>query len=612
MPVKCRVAAGTETCADGSDVATALPFVGQRLTPMDGSGGLRRQLAPRAWHACCFLRKIRLYEARESGMGIADTLQGGMSGDAASKVTEASEFLRRVCIANSHVGVYSIQHPVAAGAIQSAFAWVADVLGRTNATIDINLADDGSVFVRDLPVESRNPLVAQFVRKLNDMHANTLVFAPGLTRGEFDAFFRVLAMRPADVAAQGGVAAILVAQHVTHITMSRASYVMVNEDQRVVSRSDQVVSTDLPEGAANEDLLRYVVSHVIAESHDKEWFLTRLKNNPEEAARTIAETMERALTATDDRGSDQERMDALLQNIRLVAGALMDDSGTVREGHEDLEEAILALETEIRARSQHMTSAGESARFIRELLGVVSSYSDEVKAYRIKREFLKDEASLKKTEKLLRGFTSRGAKPEDMLQRLKGHLIRYGLKEDDVTAMIEGLKTRERPKRKKTFDQALQDGINQRVRKLAGAGEHEEVVNELTTFFENKLREKDQDFKAERDGFAAAAGRVDTVLDEVQIGVMVWDASGAVEHTNAMCRRILGIKEVAGLQLRPELIEDLKTEVFPLQPEAIEALLQVDLTPLEFRLLSSVYTIVRSADGQPVGAILAAPNRPTA
>jgi len=523
-----------------------------------------------------------------------------------SAIEEVSELLQLMCVADNNIGVFGLEHKLCQGAIQSAHAWLTRMVERKASPVSISVVGDKLVF-DDLPVEMRNPQVARFFRKLTAVNATNLRFLPGVTLEEYTGFHETLKLTPEEVERMGGVAHLWEQAGVTHVIAGRSAYVMVDEDQRVVDKDARVV-----EGEREEDVdgsvLQHALDEALQQAKGKSWFMDKLRSDPREAARLIARGVENAAHhETDEEGGEEHAITALVESIRQVGANLIDeDTGKILNGRDDLKNSVLELEQEIRSRSARLMSTGASRKFIGEILDVVTAYSDQVKAERLAEQFLRDESSLKKTEKLLRQFASKSDPMEHLLKRLRTLVIQHGLKEEDVEALVE--KATQKPARrtrKKSFDQALHDGISQRVRQvdLGDDDRRQEVTGRLTTFFENKLREKEKEHGREKRVLKQAVGRRDRVIEQVvDSAIVLLDPAGAVEYASPKAAK--SWPSVLRQPFRSELVEELKLCSFPLSQEESVRVRNGNWDDGECAILLAVSSVVQDADGNPFALLV--------
>ncbi len=526
-----------------------------------------------------------------------------------SRIEEASELLRLLCIADSNISVYSLSHPLATQSIQKAYEWLLSMIERRKRAVDINMTEDTLLF-EGLRVEARNPRVARFSKKLIKIHANDLKFKPGIELHELTEFYNILTLKEEDIAQSGGIKKLLQSIEITHIAVSESKFVLVEDDERVVSRNAHVVEgpkgEKLNSGDEDKDseIATYLLSQIRSQSVNHEWILNEMKNHPKKIVPLTIKAIEQAIKNPDSIKNEKETIESLISNIKTVGESLMDerdsDQGELEsDGHEKLKEEILAMEAEIKARSNSLMSSEASGKFVNELLGVVQAYARQIKSNRIYDEFLKGETSMKKTESMLHTITSKTDLSEEMKTRLREHMDDEGLSEADV---LEAVKRPKPKKRKKTFDQALHDGIEQRVSKLAGDSEKgKEAADKLTTFFSNKLTEKEKVHRKEVRKLKTTVSRHDLFLDTMDHGVLIWDSKGNVEYIDERAKTILGLKENA--QIKPEMLLQVGQMIFPVEL-TVEMINEGKWDKKEIIFLTSIQTLILDANKNPTGILL--------
>jgi hypothetical protein len=515
----------------------------------------------------------------------------------ASTVHEVVELIRLLCVADNNLSVFTLEHPLTRGAITAAYEWLKAIIARRKAAVTLSLAPDRFLF-EQIPLELRNPQVARLFRKMNALHVNSIRFHPGLTREHLEGFHEILAMSAEDVASYGGVAAILTKARINTITLSGASYVMVDEDQKVVSRNARVLDEQLSAAEADEAMLRDLLKQVMSRAGGRDWMLTKFKNDPRRMSELILGGMEKALAETET-PDQQETIHSLVDNVKLIAQSLTDPaSGEIKEGETELKDALLELESEIRNRSQKLMTTGSSVKFVNELLNVVTSYADQVKSQRISDEFLKDEASLKKTERLLRSLTAKHESAPDMVQRLKSMMQKRGMKEPDIARLADTAAKVSQPRIRKPFDKALEDGIAQRLHGLGDTSQQRETMGKLVAFVDGKLREKEREFRTKERVLNESIDRRDDFIDGItSCGVVIWDEEGRVEHINSRAASATGLEK--GTQLSAETRNLIVSRDG--RPDAAST--PAGSTPQD-KLPGLVIAVVRNSRGLAVGALL--------
>ncbi len=417
---------------------------------------------------------------------------------------EISDLVRHLGVALSNVETFSADHPVAKKRVATAYEYLASLLHRYNTPLVITVADKRILFDRT-PLEDRSPVVAKFAARLEENRANHLTFDPGLTAAEFETFYRVLGKGTKSMAAQGGLVTLLAAERVPHVHVRRLDFVMVDKDQKVVSKTALVVEPPAGKNsAADIAVIQQVLQKVLDHTTEQSWLLHEMKKNPRRAAdlfvggiNLVVSRMETGMTGQ-SAGSE-----ALLKSIQILGNALVTEgSSTPPEDQEDLEKFIIVLEKEVRQCSGPLISSKVAAGLLTEIIEVVTSYADRVRAHKIADEFLQGEKNLKKVKRLLRELTPATESIENFVSRSRKHLLQRGLTEDDLTRLEEAIKTEHKPKpRAKPRQRSIEDiarGIMERLQDLnLEAALLQEIVTRLSKFVEDRAREKAGEIRLE-------------------------------------------------------------------------------------------------------------------
>ena len=520
-----------------------------------------------------------------------------------SRVREIAELVKRLCLALTNVEMFSADHPLARKGIASAYDWLAELLRNRGEAVVISVSAK-QIVLDGLPLEDRNPLVGKLAARLTDFHVNNLSFEPAITPDELQELFRVFGRGPKHVDEHGGVAALLTGAGVQHVRSRAISYRMVTEEERVVGRDARVESG----AGTNADMVRYMVEKVLERAEDQQWLMTEIKNNPQQMAGRIAEGIELAISRAEaGLAGEEDSIAALLQNVRMVAGSLLDETtGEVKDGQGDLEKALLNLEQEIRVRSSRLMSSKVASGFVNEILALVTSYSDRVRAKQISDEFLRGERSLKRAEQLLKEMAPKHENVSAFLVRVREHLVKCGMSGPEAASLLDRTKQREerrssRPERK-PYAQAVREGVAKRLKDLPlDAGKMEEVTGSLSAFIEERAREKVSAIRAETQALRASQVRRTEALNSIALGVVIWNETGETEFTNA------GAVESLGMPNAPRLSQPLKELLISRTFPCRETPGDPDLARLsadERKLLLAVFRTVRGADGALTGVIL--------
>ena len=518
-----------------------------------------------------------------------------------SPVERIAELVRRLCISLSNVTMYAPDHPVARKSIDEAYRQLRLVIESKNKPIIISSAE-GRILFEGLPIEEANPLVARLARFMDELHVSNIQFAPEITAEEFHAFHRILAEGTGSINERGGLSECLRKAGISHITTPTASYVLITEDEKVVSRKAKVVEGEkIAEDEAEEELARYMVQQVLRQAREKKWMLEEIKNRPQKVAQRILDGIELA-TSRAELGKDAgDSIDILMQNIRMIGEAIAEESGGEEAPAEDVEAAVITLEKELRSRSQQLMSSKVAAGFINEILGIVTSLGDQIRARRVTSEIIKGQTGLKAAEKLLRKMASDDSRREQLLAAVRDAAIKQGLGEKDLNQLISRIKKQRRPSRqaprRKTFDQALADGIRQRLKKLSiGDEQLTPAVESLATFLQNRMQEREK-------MWASIVAGIGAILESSGVPAVVWDYDGRLRLVTAAARNILG---TSSGRVSPEFMTvagDLQPPLSDLPQHPGDK----EWSSLETALLRAAASLIKAPKGAVVGLLLRPP-----
>ena len=522
-----------------------------------------------------------------------------------TRTAEVSEFIRELCVAYANIGIYSTEHPLSLKAIQQAYECLSDLLRRRRAPVGLALTEEGMVF-EGFAVEARNPNVARLISRLTKLKVQSLRFIPGLTEKEFTRFLTVFAAA-GDTGEGSSLSAALSQRKVTHITTREATYVLVTGGERVVSRRAKIAPGEhLSRLEADQQIATDVAKELLKKRRSREWLVGRAKSNPAEVASALAEAMEDVVSRPDDASGNEDTIENIIGNIRHLGDALIEEEGGGEaETDEGLKEAVMMIENEIKTRSSHLMSGQESRRVINEILGIVATFTDQLKSMRVTEEFVKDEATLRSAEALLRHQAKRqngaGQAPPGLRRKVLNRLT------TDVERQTSGSGKSAKPGGSAMFEENLRAGLAERIDQLGIFGpERERTVDRLKEFVSDTVKTREKKYRTQLNRFAVGIRKRERVIDSVgDQGIVIWESTGQVEYMNETARRILGV--TLPLKLDRAIMTELRHSQFPLPPMTSVEAGQRKWNLLQYRFLTSLTHLVCEADGTPVAALLAPP-----
>ncbi len=535
--------------------------------------------------------------------------QAKQDGSTSSKVQDIVEFVKRLCMALTNVEMFSADHPLARKSIDASFEWLAGMIKRRDEPVVLTIAGK-NVVIDGMPLEDKNPLVNKLAKKFEDVHVSNLFFEKDVTSDEYVEFFRIIGKGPRYVDEHGGLPKLMSESKIARIRLRDISYVMVTGDEKVVSKDARVVDANAAVISADSEIARYMVGKVLQRAEEQKWLLDEMKNNPQKMADLIVDGIELASSRAEMGVQDEDgSIEALMNNIRLIGQGLVDEkTGDVKEGEGDLEKALVNLETEVRLRSSKLMSSKVAAGFINEIMGVVTTYADRVRAKQVSDEFLKGETSLRKTEELLRKFAPKKEPVDKFLQQVKERLARKGATEDEINKLIDGMegdKQKSAPKKpakpRKSYSQAVSDGVSKRLKDLnLDEAKSQAVAESMSSFIEERAREKAGEMKAEAEVLRVAVKRKNSILDVISDGVISWGKDGKVDFINQSAKNAL---KSEGPELKDALKKRLKEWKFPME-DVPDLTKENDLSEADMKFLLVVARVAKDADGEVAGVTL--------
>ena len=331
-----------------------------------------------------------------------------------------------------------------------------------------------------------------------------------------------------------------------------------------------------------------------------------MKKNPKRAAdlfmesiNLVASKMEAGMTGQ-NAGSEM-----LLKSIQILGDALVTgDASTPPEDLEDLEKFIMVLEKEVGKCSARFISSNVASGLLTEIIGVVTSYTDQVRARKIADEFVRGGKSTEKVGRLVQNLTPAAESTVIFLSRIRNHLLQLGLTEADL-ARLEGAikiesKPKPRPKPRKRSSEAIAQGIADRLHDLnLEPALLEEIIARLCRFIEDRAHEKAGEVRLDVEKLRGRVARCENVLRNLPEGVVLWNAEGKVEFLSNAAAQALGSE--TGVDLSATLKACLREWSFPLTGTAPPT---ADLSDAEMKLLRSVSVVLGSEAGDVYGVLL--------
>jgi type IV pilus assembly protein PilB len=164
-----------------------------------------------------------------------------------NRIESALDAISQVQFAIKSIGVYPEDHPSTASIIHNSYQAVVNQL-NSKSVFTVG-ADGGKLLVDDVPIESRNPVFANFALDLDKRDIGSISFHRGLSWRDYLMFIKAMIQKPASQSKTGDVASLLKSNGISKIQLNKIRYQKVSGDGAVKEGfNDHAVSTGSTDG----------------------------------------------------------------------------------------------------------------------------------------------------------------------------------------------------------------------------------------------------------------------------------------------------------------------------------------------------------------------------
>jgi len=478
------------------------------------------------------------------------------------EVERIREVVKQICICRSNLILYSFKHAVAQKELSQTHRILTRILeDRESIGLDIFKT---TLLFEGLPIEERNPMVGRLTRDFRKLHVRGITFHRGLTLKEVAILFKLLTLKGEELKEYGGVKELLKQGGVEHIGVNQTRYILLQEDQKVVSKSAHVAEGFHPGGEAVErELLHQLWEALLRRKVDRDWLLEEIRTDPAQVAGQIVALLKHYddLEMLEHQEQRQEALDALMASVKTLGTRLAEreSGGEEDEEQETVAQSLLVLEHELKARSAGLKTSKAAARFIQEITNTVTAFIDNMQAGQIAKEYLKDEKGLERTEQLLRKVIKRDP-TEKIMPRLQKLMMEKGLTEKDFTSILERLSprapspARKKKKRRPRAPRPIQEKLEKALAKrLESAEDKEKAISYLAGLYNRTVKAEVKEISEEKERLAAVLQQIDKVVSRAGLGLVIIDEEGAPVLSTDLARKELG--DALGDRLEDDLSE---------------------------------------------------------
>lgn len=338
------------------------------------------------------------------------------------------DFLRLFGHAVNTAVFYGIRHKLPQQALTEAAAVLASVTAQ-RGDFTLGLADRALIFDGQ-PVDTRNALIAALTRKLVQLEAQSLTFAPDTSLEELTFLAEVLALPVEEAAAYGGFAACLAQAGLPHVRVEAASYQKVGEGDLLL-RKDNVLETLASAAAGGEAnaTIQQIVAFLKGDTGSDGQSPEKVEQDSALNAARLADLIFRAVevraqpTAVD---TAESLVDMVLGSLRRHVDELMvEPAAHTRQGRKNLTKTLLLLEKEVLER---LRAAGVEERECAPVAAVIEELGNDLRVDALAAEYVKRRAAMETTEgKVMKYLGKSHGRMTAAVSALKEKLLEEGL-----------------------------------------------------------------------------------------------------------------------------------------------------------------------------------------
>lgn len=489
-------------------------------------------------------------------------IEEGKGGGKRLEVERIREAVKQICICRSNLHLYSFKHAVAQKELRETHRILTRLLDeRESVGLDIHKT---TLLFEGLPIEERNPMVGRLTRDFRNLHVRGITFHRGLTLKEMAILFKILTLKREELEKYGGVKELLEEGGVEHIGVNQTRYILLEESQKVVSKSAHIAE-GFHSGTETQEreLLHQLWDALLQRRVDRDWLLEEIRTDPVQVAGQIVALLKHYddLEMLEHHEQRQEALDALMASVKTLGTRLAERESGAEEDEEQqtVAQSLLVLEHELKTRSAGLKTSKAAARFIQEITNTVTAFIDNFQAGQIAKEYLKDEKGLERTEQLLRKVIKRDP-TEEIMPRLQKLMAEKGLTEKDFTRILGRLspasagapakKKRHRPPAPRPLQEKIGKAL---AKKLETVEDKEKVVSYLAGVFKKAMKAEVDKVSGERAHLAAVLEQVDAVVSKAGLGLVVINDEGVPGLITNLARKELG--DALGEKLEGDLGE---------------------------------------------------------
>lgn len=297
---------------------------------------------------------------------------------------------------------------------------------------------DKNVLVDGQQVDTKNPLVAAFVKQLVALEIAGFSMNRGMTREEFDKLMDLLNTRPDKMKEMGSFSKAVASVGLDHVQAKTVTYQMVTEEDIVVRKGELEHALAGAGGAGAkglEEIIAFLKGGPVTDESTVAENVREIASDAEKLADLIVRAAQVEKEAQPLEGGES-LADLLVGCLRRTYETLLDDpSAKSLQGKKNLTRTLMVLEKNIRDKLHGIPDAGEDADS--KVTEAVEEMAIELTIDALAAEYAKKRKGIETAEKKILSFLKvKGGEDAEATTELKEKLTESGLSSEDWRELV--------------------------------------------------------------------------------------------------------------------------------------------------------------------------------
>jgi len=439
------------------------------------------------------------------------------------KISDMAKFLAR---AVSQTHDFGMNHPLAKQPIEDCFSVLNNIIVE-KGDIAVYIAEKKLKY-GDVFLEERNPVVDKLITLFTAIKLVSLEFERGFNHDDLLNFLSIMAMRPQDIAASGGIEKLFKDKNIAHLKLNPIKYELIGMGEKVVSQQAKISDEDLskelekifdqadeeekkPEEENPEEKLLSLLAPSLQKDATQADFIDSMVKDPLDEVHSIVEAVRLLNKVGGEKAKD------ILSSVNKRLDLVRDELYTCLVGNKDDEDtkkiyksaAVLGKELSKQLKTVQVNT--ELTSLVGEMGNVLEMIMDQAEAEKMLSAFMKGEMTDKKKVAFLKSMVQRAKLSPDFEFMITKVLAIKGMPEADISRLMAEKMT--------LLEQAEKN--------------KEATVSEIKVAVE-KLRE-------ENERLSTRSNALHDAFSKIEEGIMILDAEGKVALVNRAAEEIMNI-----------------------------------------------------------------------